>query len=180
MIPGVVAKRYATALFQIGTETSSLEALVDELARLAATYEGSKELRDAIDNPLVPREAKQAVVKDVAQALGLGQTATSTALMLTDRRRLPALAGIVQRLREMTDARLGVVRADVVSARPLDGAHQERLKGELERITGRRVVLDTRVDATLLAGVVARVGDRVFDGSLVTRLRRMRETLLPN
>ncbi len=180
MIPAAVARRYAKALLSLGEESGQLEALVAELARAAQTYEASAELRSALENPLVPHEAKKGILTELAQRLLLSATAKNTLLLLGDRRRIRALPAIVQQLHELNDLRRGVIRAEVVSARPLPAAYYDRLRQQLERITGKKVVLDTREDPALLAGVVARVGDRVYDGSLRTRLGEMRAQLLPN
>ncbi len=180
MIPAVVAQRYAKALFHLGEEANQLDALVTELARAVSTYESSQELRSALENPLVPHAAKQAIVGEVAQKLSLGASAKNTLLLLTDRRRIRALPAIVRELKVLSDKKRGVVRAVVTTAKALTPAYLERLKSQLEKMTGKKVELDVSEDPSLLAGVVARIGDRVYDGSLRTRLREMHAQLLPN
>lgn len=180
MIPGVIARRYATALLELGSETGQLEALVDELHRAAQAYEASAELRGAIANPLVAIEAKKAILGELAQRMNLGQAVRNTLEMLLDRRRLQALPAIAARLREMADERRGILRAEVLTAMPLPEEYFTQLQQQLERVTGRRIALDRKLDPSLICGVVARVGDTVYDGSLVARLRKMKETMLPN
>lgn len=180
MIPGVIATRYAKALLELGKESGDLDRLCDDVARLSAAYESSAELRDAVESPLVGPDAKRAIVQEIAEKLETTLTAKNAVSFLCDRRRMRALPGIAKALRELADAHEGVLRAEVATARPLDAAYLAKLQAQLERVTGRKVVLETREDRTLLAGVVARVGDRVFDGSLQSRLRQLRETLLPN
>jgi F-type H+-transporting ATPase subunit delta len=179
MSVSLVARRYATALLEIGSETGQLDELVAEIGRLASAYETSAELRNVIDNPLVSHEAKKAVVKDLAGVLGLEEMARNTALMMVDRRRFRTLPHVARTLREMGDARKGVLRAEVTSAAPLGDAYCERLQAQLERMTGRKVIVDRQIDSTLIAGVVTRIGDRIVDGSLRTRLSAMRDALLP-
>jgi F-type H+-transporting ATPase subunit delta len=178
MIPGVIAKRYATALLEIGSEAGQLEALVEEIARVAAAYEASRELQDAFENPMVPQPAKRAILADVAAGLGLGSTAKNFVGLLVDRRRVRALPPIAVRLRELADLKRGVVRAEVLTALPLGEDYFEKLKHQLERITGRRVAIDRKIDPSLICGVVVRVGDTIYDGSIVARVRQMKETLL--
>ncbi len=180
MIPGVIAKRYATALLEIGVESGQLDSLVDELARVATAYEGSTDLRAVFDDPLVAPVAKQAILKELAERLSLAPTTKNALSLLLDRRRIRALPAISERLREMADAKRGILRAQVLTAMPLSEEYFEKLQRELERITGRRVALDRKLDATLICGVVVRVGDTVYDGSLVARLKQMKETMLPN
>jgi F-type H+-transporting ATPase subunit delta len=180
MIPGVIARRYATALLELGSESGQLDALVEEIHRAAQTYESSPELRGALADPLVAVQAKHEIVQEVAQRLALGQVTRNALSLLVDRRRIKALPAIAQRLREMADDKRGVVRAEVHTAMPLPEEYFTQLQQQLERITGRRVALDRKLDPTLICGVVARVGDTVYDGSLIARLRRLKETMLPN
>lgn len=180
MVPGVIARRYATALLEIGVETNQLDAIVDEISRLAAAYDASPELRSSLDNPLVPLPAKQAILGEIAQRLALGQHARNTLGILLDRRRIRALPAIAQRLKEMADDKRGILRAEILTAMPLPEEYFTQLQQQLERVTGRRIALDRKLDPTLICGVVARVGDTVYDGSLVARLRQMKETMLPN
>jgi F-type H+-transporting ATPase subunit delta len=180
VIPGVIARRYAKALLELGSESGQLDALVDELGRAAQAYTTSGELRSALADPLIPVQAKHAILGEVAQRLSLGQVTKNALGLLVDRRRIPALPAIAQRLREMADDKRGVVRAEVLTAMPLPEEYFTQLQRELERVTGRRVALDRKLDPSLICGVIARVGDTVYDGSLVARLRQLRETMLPN
>ncbi len=178
MIAPHIARRYAKALVEIGAETGTLETLVTEIGDLGAAFSASLELRNAMENPLIAREGKVAILEELAQRLSLSPTAKNLLLMLGARRRLPALPGIAQRLREMNDLRKGIVRAEVTTAVPLSDAYYERLRIELEKMTGNKVTLDKREDPSILAGVVTRIGDTVVDGSLRTRLQQMKHTLL--
>ncbi|HVH41468.1 MAG TPA: ATP synthase F1 subunit delta [Labilithrix sp.] len=180
MIPGVIARRYATALLELGTETGQLDALVDELQRAAQAYESSPELRSTLADPLLPVQAKHEILGEVASRLGLGQASKNALNLLLDRRRIKALPPIAQRLREMADEKRGLLRAEVLTAMPLPEEYFSQLQQQLERVTGRRIALDRKLDPTLICGVVARVGDTVYDGSLLARLRQLKETMLPN
>lgn len=178
MIPGVIAKRYATALLEIGAETGQLDALVTEIERAAQAYEASSELRAAFDNPLVPAVAKKAILTDVMDRLSLGATTKNAVALLLDRRRIRALPQISQRLREMAELRRGVLRAEVMTALPLPEEYFEKLQRELERITGRKVALDRKLDSSLICGVVVRVGDTVYDGSVIARLKQLTDSMV--
>ena len=180
MIPGVIAKRYATALLDLGSEAGQLDTLVEEIARAAGAYESSLELRNAFENPLIPVGAKKAILGDIVERLALGPTARSFLGLLVDRRRIRALPPIATRLREMADLRRGITRAEVLTAMPLPEEYFEKLQRELERITGRKVALDRKLDSTLICGVLIRIGDTIYDGSLITRLKQMKETMLPS
>jgi F-type H+-transporting ATPase subunit delta len=180
MIAGVVARRYAKALLELGSELGQLDALVEEISAVAESYEASKELQAALENPLFPLAVKKNIVADLAQTIGLGQTARNAIFLLNDRRRMRVLPGIARLLREMNDKKKGILRAEVVTAAPLSEAYFTRLQQQLEKMTGRKVVLDKREDPAILAGVITRIGDTVYDGSLRARLHEIKHALLPS
>ena len=176
----IVARRYAQALLELGIEQHDLERQVEEIASVASVWDESHELRNAVENPLVAHPAKRAVMGEVATRLGVSPTTRNLLLLLVDRRRSKTLPAIARWLRELADARKGVVRAEVTTAAPLGDAYYERLRAQLEKMTGKRVVVDRRTDADLIGGVVTRIGDRIFDGSLRTRLQTMRDVMMPS
>ncbi len=180
MIAMNVARRYAKALLELGVETGALKSVVDEVSSAAEAYEASPELRSALANPLVAPEAKKAILGELGERLGLGPMVKNTLLLLGDRRRLAALPTIAQLLREMSDLREGVVRAEVITAARLREDYYVRLQAQLEKMTGKKVVIDRREDPSLIAGVVTRIGDTVIDGSLRARLHELRQALMPN
>ncbi|WP_394832747.1 ATP synthase F1 subunit delta [Pendulispora rubella] len=180
MVNTNVARRYAAAILEIGRESGNLGALVEEIVFFAQNYQASAELRSALENPLVSYEAKRAILGDIADQLGLGQTARNTLLLLNDRRRMRVLPDIAQQLKEKTDLERGVVRASVTTAVRLSEGYYAKLQAELEKMTGKRVVLDRREDPSIIAGVIARIGDTVIDGSIRTQLQEMKHALLPD
>lgn len=180
MIPNEVSRRYAKALFELATEAGTLDLVVTELARFAAAFESNPDLDRALSNPLVAIDAKRAILNDLATALNVSQVTKHTVLLLGDRRRAHVLPAIARSLAELADKKKGIVRAEVTSAVNLPDSYYERLKGQLERVTGKKITIDRRIDPTILGGVVARIGDRIFDGSLQSRLSEVRQHLLPN
>lgn len=180
MIPGVIARRYATALLEIGVESGRLDALVEEIANAANAYDSSAELRAAMADPLTPLPAKHAILSELGQRMNLSPTAKNVLTMLLDRRRIQAIVPIAQRLKEMADDKRGVVRAEVLTAMPLPEEYFTQLQHQLERVTGRRIALDRKLDPALICGVIVRVGDTIYDGSLLSRLRQLKDSMLPN
>jgi F-type H+-transporting ATPase subunit delta len=179
-VSGAVASRYARAIFELGAETDTADGLIADIANAAAAYGSSVELQNALENPLVPHAAKRGIVTDFADALGIGQLAKNTLLLLSDRRRLRVLPSVAKRLGEMSDLKKGIVHAEVVTAAPLGEAYYTRLQQQLEKMTGKQVSLDRREDPALIAGVITRIGDTVYDGSLRSRLESLKNALLPN
>ena len=179
MSVSIVARRYAQALLELGVEQRELDRFVDEMGLLAEAWEASHDLRNAIENPLIAHAAKKAVVNELADRFGVTTVVRNALLILVDRRRTKALPYVARMLRELADLRKGVVRADVTTAVPLGDSYYARLQAQLEAMTGKRVVIDRRIDDSLIAGVITRIGDRVIDGSLRTRLQSLRDAMTP-
>ncbi|HZU83137.1 MAG TPA: ATP synthase F1 subunit delta [Polyangiaceae bacterium] len=180
MSVSVVARRYAQALLELGVEQGDLDAIVEQVGALARAWETSADLRNAIENPLVPHAAKKAVMGELADRMATTPTTRHALMLLVDRRRTRTLPYIARTLRELADARRGIVRAEVTTAAPLGEAYYARLQAQLEKMTGKRVVIDRATDPSLIAGVVTRLGDRIIDGSLRTRLDALRDAMTPS
>lgn len=173
-----VASRYAAALYELGVEQGNLATLSDEIRRVADTYASSAELRAILDNPIVPEAPRTAILKEVCERLSLSTSAKNAIALLAQRQRLAALPFVARGLAKLTDERTGVVRASVISATKLDEGYYGRLQREMETRTGRKVVLERAVDPQLIGGVVVRIGDRIIDGSLRTRLDTLQSKLV--
>lgn len=167
---------YATALFEVAKAEGSLAAVEEELFRVARTIEGSDELRNVLTDQAVPVERRQGIVEDL---LGGRASTVTTALVsfvvgVGRGRHLPA---IIDRLVERAAEERSQAVAEVRSAIPLDDTQRDRLAAALSTATGKQVSVKVIVDPAILGGIVAQVGDTVIDGSVRTRLARLRETL---
>lgn len=175
---GVIAERYARALFELGSETDQLGPLTEQIGRVGELYADSAELRSVLDNPIVPEAQREAILRDVAGRLGLTELSLNTLRLLAERRRLRALPDIAERLRSLSDEASGVLRATVTSAAPLTDDYYEKLASQLERATSHKIVLDKRTDPSLIAGIVTRIGDHTIDGSLRGRLADLERQII--
>ena len=173
-----IARRWGRAVFELGKESNTLAALSRDMDSFAETYVGSPELSGVLENPLVPEPAREAILRDIAARLSLSETATSTLRLLAKKRRIVAVPEIARQVARLVDADSGVVRAEVTSAGPLTEAYLTRLKGELEKATGKTVVIAHKQDKSLIGGVITRIGDQVIDGSVRARLAGFRDSLL--
>jgi F-type H+-transporting ATPase subunit delta len=175
------AQRYAKAIFELGVETGQLDELVRQVSVFADCYAESEDLEAVLDNPLVAHEQRDAIIKDLAQRLGLGELAQNAIRLLASRRRLIALPEIARRLGVFSDENAGVVRAIVTSAVALPDEYYRSLAQELETALSRKVVIEKKQDPTLIAGIVTQIGDNTIDGSVRGRLgefeRRLLQTL---
>jgi F-type H+-transporting ATPase subunit delta len=175
---GSVARRYARALFGIGVDAGKFEALGEELGELAALWNGSDELRQALENPVFKPEQKRAVLQSILPKVAPTPEVQRFVLLLLDRRRIVLLPAIARAYRDLCDAHVGRVRAEVTSAQELTPATLDRVRRSLEQRTGKKVIIKSAVDPDLIGGVVARVGDLVLDGSVRSQLEDLRTRLL--
>jgi F-type H+-transporting ATPase subunit delta len=177
LISGSIARRYAKALLAIGIEKKTYEKLGSELEQVAQLMK-HKELRDTLDNPSLLHSKRKAVMKELAQRLGLSEVIRSFLLLLLDRNRIDATSSIAREYQLLADEHAGRIRADVASAKTLDMDSIARLKRALEQKTRKQIILQQRTDPELIAGMVTKIGSIIYDGSIRTKLEQMRQTLL--
>jgi F-type H+-transporting ATPase subunit delta len=177
MPSSAAARRYARALFGLAQEDQKTAEVRGELDLLAALFEASAELREALLTPLYPVKERRSVLNKVAEVEGVSGLVTNFYSYLIEQRRLVDFPGIREEFIRLVDVDSGVITAQVVSASPLDPQRQERLKRALSERTGLDVRLEVNVDESLIGGVVASVGDLVFDGSIRAQLESLRTNL---
>ena len=177
MISGSVARRYAKAVFDIGSQQGGLDKLGTDLRTFANAMKESPELTSALTSPAIARSDRRKVVDGVLQRIGVVSTMRNLMYLLLDHERLGSVPMISRELDRMIEAKAGRVSAEVVSAKPLEPAQLSELVAVLEKLSGKKVSVQKREDPELLGGVVAKVGDTVYDGSLRTQLQIMRDEL---
>ena len=178
MIVGSIARRYAKALFNIGEEKGDLPGLLREVESMAEAWEDSDELRDTMTNPLVDIATKRGIWNDIVGRLGVSQIGKNFFNLLFDKSRFMSLPGIARELNALVDAKENRVRAEIQSAVPISNDLVLRLKSALQKRTGNDVVITSREDPSLIGGLVTKVGDLMYDGSLKTQLALMKEAML--
>jgi F-type H+-transporting ATPase subunit delta len=173
-----VATRYAKALVEVVTAPGSgidPQTAMDQLRQVAAMIAASDELRHALLSPAVPPSRKRAVLAHLVQ---VHVKVRNFLYVVVDHRRVHEIPSIVEAFEVLLDEYLGFVRADVSSAKPLTGAQQSSLEAQLTRMAGKKAKVKFQTDPALVAGVVARIGSKVYDGSVRGQLERLRATLL--
>jgi F-type H+-transporting ATPase subunit delta len=178
MKSSAAARRYARALFSLAKEDGLTKKVCSELEELSDLFERSPELREALLAPLYPVAERRAVLLRIAKRARLSTVVTNFYAYLIDQRRLVDFAGIRDEFARLADEEAGVMTAEVVSAAPLTKAARTRLQGALSARTGYDVQLDLRVDPELIGGVVAKVGDLSFDGSIRSQIEQLRADLM--
>ena len=180
-MPHAVSTRYARALADAILESKSgLEPgrVWQELRAFADTVRDSAELRNVLLSPAVAPARKRAVVARLASAQEVSKLVRNFFYVLIDRRRLNLLDDIVAAYEAEIDARLGIVRAQVTSAAPLDEPQRTEMQTALSRVAGKQVRAAFDVDPALIGGAVARIGSTIYDGSVRGQLETLRTRLV--
>jgi F-type H+-transporting ATPase subunit delta len=175
-----LGRRYAKALLDLARERGEIDAVLRDVGALSDAWKSSRELREIVQNPVIPRPALKASIEALMEKLGSSAMVRNTVNLLADKGRLGHLDEVLAELDALAEAETGRVRVEVVSAKPLADAHYERLAEKFKRVTAREVVLVKKEDPSLIGGVITRIGDQLFDGSIRNRLSELRETLLAN
>jgi F-type H+-transporting ATPase subunit delta len=178
---GAAAGRYARALFDVvrAEKPADLEAVQSQVRDLSALFSGNAALASAMSNPAVPVTKKTAVAKAILDKAGpLSMPVVKLLLMLAERDRLVLLPDIARLYEERVMDHQKVIRGEVTTAVALPADKLRVLEQGLERATGRRVVLASRVDPAIIGGMVTRLGSTVYDGSVTTQLQKMKQSLI--
>jgi F-type H+-transporting ATPase subunit delta len=176
-----VSTRYARALVDVVTEPGSNiepQIAMDQLRQVAALVSASDDLRGALLSPAVSPSRKRAVIAKLTAPLGIHVKIRNFLYVVIDHRRVHEIPSIVEAFEVLLDEHLGFVRADVSSARPLSDEQKSALEVQLTRMAGKKAKLKFQTDPALVAGVVARVGSKVYDGSVKGQLERLRASLI--
>ena len=172
-----ISRRYAKALMLIGKEDGQAEAYKDELEGFVKVLDNEQTFEDSMNNPLYAAEDRKRVLLAVIDKMGLSDIVKSLLILLFEKRRFDQIRGITEYYQKLVDEFKGVVRADVVSATALSDDAVEKIRASLSKMTGKEILLDIKQDASLIGGVVTKVGDMVLDGSIKTQLENMKESL---
>jgi len=178
-----VVNRYANALADIVVSPQAgidPAVAVAQLRSFGEAVEGSRELRIVMASPAVSAARKRLVVRRIAEALGLHRIILNFLLVLSDHRRASALTDMIDAFAVVLDERLGFLRAEVTSANELGQQQRDQLAAELARVASSQVRMRFSVDPSLIGGVTARVGSKVYDGSVRGQLAVLRQRLLVN
>jgi F-type H+-transporting ATPase subunit delta len=175
-----VASRYARALADLVFDPSKgldAQTAARQLELFEEVLRTSPDLRIALLSPAVAPQRKRAVVARLAERLGMARLVRNFLCVLIDHRRTPLLGEIRDAFQAVVDERLGIRRAEVVSARELGDSERERVGAQLSRLTGKRVLCRFARDAGLIGGLTARIGSTIYDGSVRGQLEVLRRRL---
>lgn len=171
------AGRYAEALFDLALDGKSLEQVEADLKALSGAIGASADLRAMLKSPVYDADAKARAIAAIADKAGASPLTKNFLGVVAKNRRLFALEGVIAAFRERLAAHRGEVSAEAISAAPLNVDQTKRLRGEIERVVGKAVNLNLKVDPELLGGMVVKVGSTMIDSSLKTKLNKLKSVM---
>jgi F-type H+-transporting ATPase subunit delta len=172
------ARRYARSLFDVVSRAGDPDATLAELRAIVGVVTGHAELRRALESPGVPLGAKLTVMREVIALQPISKVVARLMTLIVENDDINELDFIVEAYEQRVMELHQVARADVTSAVPLSPERTRELEEAFTAVTGKRVIVSTRVDPSIIGGIVARIGSRVYDGSVVRHLERVRERLV--
>lgn len=170
--------RYASALFQLADETGRVDAVASDLAAIASLISSSDDLARMISSPGLSRQDQNNAMSAVLNKAGADDLVVKFIGVIAENGRLFALPQIIDRFLADLAARRGEVSAEVVSATPLDAKLEDEVKKAVSRVAGSdKISLSMRVDESLIGGLVVRIGSRMIDTSIKTKLTKLEMTM---
>ncbi len=177
MSNSAISIRYAKALLNIASVEKRVEQYADELAGIATVLKREDLLRLLLDSPTFPLAKKTAIMGDIIEQMQLSDGMGKFLDLLLEKGRIIYLSQIDANYRRFADEQSGVVRAKIKSAHKLTKKREEEIQKSLETQTGKQVLLNVEIDKSLIGGLQAEMGGKLFDGSVKTQLKRIADTL---
>ncbi len=177
MIDTTLAKRYAKALVEIGLENDKLDKYGADLSGFTQLIESSRDLREVLVSPVFTKEDKKTIAGDVLSKMTADPMVVNFVKVLIDRKRIDQLQGINAAFADKVDEIRGITRGEIISAEPLTDEDMNQVTEALSKLSGKKVLLEAKVNDFLIGGLYAKVGDMVFDGTIRTQLNQLKESL---
>ena len=174
MIEKTLAKRYAAALLKVTDAEGSTEETESLLLALKDAYTSQKDFRAVLSQPRVPRAMKKRLLVKIFEGKAK-KSFTDFLQFLVDKNRQDIIPEIADMFDRLADASKGVVKITVKSWRPLSDAHRAGLQSKLEKLTGKKIAIDAKVDPAVKGGMLVMYGDNVIDGTVDHRLKEIGE-----
>ena len=176
MLKGAIARRYAGAMFEIGSKQNQLDRTLKDVQEIAQIF-AHRKLAYLLQEPKVPAERKETAIRQALTSKVL-PTSLNLALLVVQRGLVEIMPNIARELEQLVMNYKNQAVAQVTTAKQIDDAQMALIKRALEKRTGKKIILQMRTEPAILGGVVARVGDQVIDGSIRYRLNALRQQLL--
>ncbi len=177
MISLTIARKYARALLGIGRREKNHELLGKDLDKLWGLLQENKELRMVLFSPFDPAPRRKAIARSIGESLGFSKLILDFVNLLIERDRMDHFPAIVKSYEALCDEVSNRLRASLASPEKLPSQLVSEIKTQMESSTGKEVILSTLEDPSLIGGVVTKIGNIIYDGSLKTQLLKAKENL---
>ena len=172
-----MAGRYATALFELALESNAIDDVKGHLDQFDALIEESAELERLVRSPVFGADQQEKALHAVLARMNIGGIAANFLMLVTANRRLFAVRDMVRAYRALVARHKGEVTAQVTVAEPLSDAHRASIQEALNSVTGKHVGLDVKVEPAIIGGLVVKLGSRMVDSSLRTKLNSIKHAM---
>ena len=172
-----VSGRYATALFELARDEKSIDAVRADLDKFDAMLTESADLRRLVRSPVFTADAQMKALSAVLEKAGITGTSAKFLRVLTANRRLFAVADVIRAFRALVAKFRGEATAEVTVAEQLNDKNLDALKAALKSVTGKDVALNVKVDPSIIGGLVVKLGSRMVDSSLRTKLNSIKHAM---
>ena len=169
MASSKVANRYATSLFENSLEKDSLETVFDDINLLIKSFDDSKELRRAMESPVIKPELKSSVIDEIFSDK-LSKETLNFIYFIIDKKREELLYEISKRFIDLRNEHLGIVEMEVTTAFDVTNEQIANLKNMFESILKKTVIIKIKIDKNIIGGFIAQVGDTVYDASITHQI----------
>jgi F-type H+-transporting ATPase subunit delta len=172
-----MAGRYATAVFELARDSNAIDRVMADLDRFDALVAESPDLQRLVRSPVFTAEQQQGALVAVLERAGISDIAANFLRLVTAHRRLFAVRDMIRALRVLVANYKGEVTAQVTVAEPLADKHLAALKDALKAVTGKDVALEVAVEPAIIGGLVVKLGSRMIDASLKTKLNSIKHAM---
>ncbi|MFQ1701458.1 F0F1 ATP synthase subunit delta [Loktanella agnita] len=172
-----IAKRYATAVFDLAKEGETVSALEADVTALDAAMTDSADLRTLLTSPLYSREEQAVAIAAIAKKMELSETTENVLGLMASKRRLFVLPHLVQVLKDRLAEERGEVTAEVTTAKKLTKAQADKLAKTLKEQFGKSVIIKETVDESIIGGLIVKVGSKMIDTSIASKLNALQNTM---
>ena len=172
-----IARRYASAIFEIAQENKNLDGLETSINDLNAALADSADLRNLLSSPLLSRDEQQGAISALAQKMKLAPVLQNSLALMAQKRRLFVVPQLLVVLGDMLADARGEVVADVTSAKALTKTQSEKLAKTLSERVGKTVTINATVDESIIGGLVVKVGSKMIDSSIRSKLNSLQNAM---
>ena len=172
-----VAKRYATALFDLASETDDISSLEKNVETLTQAIDESPDLNSIISSPIYSRDQQKNAIGAIAKKMGVSAVMINALSLMAEKRRLFVVPTFLSVLKDLISESKNEITAEVVSAQSLSKGQVEKLGKSLKNNFGKDVKINATVDPTLIGGMVVKVGSRMIDTTIRAKLNSLQNTM---